>query len=91
MYTSTAKLTALAEAILEFESQLPGWWWSLGSCSASRDASCGPDIAGPDAHLLKHRLFDEGFHHDDTEADCATSLRIVMELALKAKTSHAQP
>jgi hypothetical protein len=83
----------LSEAILEFEQRLPGWWWSVCVCSFSRDASCGPDIKGPDADLLDlgdNRRFDEGFHRDDKKGTLASSLRDVMEQALKAKVSVAQ-
>lgn len=75
---------ALAAAITEFEEKLPGWWWSIGSCSVSRDASCGPDRTGPDADLLQDREFDEGFHHDG-DGDIPKSLRIVMEWALRCR------
>jgi hypothetical protein len=51
---------AVGAAIREFEAALPGWWWSICVCSVSRDASCAPDIAGPDADLLQERTFDEG-------------------------------
>ena len=77
----------LSAAICEFEAVLPGWWWSVGACSISRDASCGPDIHGPDASLLTTggRMFDNGFHYDDPEGTLASSLRRVMEMALQAK------
>lgn len=75
----------LAAAIAEFEQKLPGWWWSVGSCSVSRDASCGPDRQGPDARLLDIKEFDEGFHHDDREGTCADALRLVMNWALERK------
>ena len=75
----------LAKSVAEFETALPGWWWTVGVCSVSRDASCGPDRNGPDARLLNLPLFDEGFHHDDCEGTVANSLRIVMTEALKAK------
>jgi len=83
--------TSLAElqtAIMEFEKTLPGWWYSLGICSVSRDASCGPDSKGPDAALLKMRKFDSGFHCDDHHPDStmADALRNVMGQALEAKT-----
>lgn len=78
----------LAEAIRLFELRLPGWWWSVGACSVSRDASCDPDRNGPDAHLLEIKEFDEGFHHDDLRGDVAGSLRIVMNKALEAKARH---
>ena len=68
--------------------QLPGWWYTLGICSVSRDASCGPDIAGPDATLAQQvRKFDAGFHCDDHHPDStmAGALRNVMTQALEAK------
>jgi hypothetical protein len=34
----------LFAAIQEFEAALPGWWWSIGSCGLTRDASCGPGL-----------------------------------------------
>jgi hypothetical protein len=77
-------VAALAEAVREFEAALPGWWWSVGACSVSRDASCGPDRQGPDADLLTDRLFD-GFHHDDDFGSVAASLRAVMAVALAAR------
>lgn len=77
----------LAEVIASFERNLPGWWWSVCACSVSRDASCGPDRNGPDAHLLVDWRFDEGFHHDDREGTVADSLRVVMRQALAAKAS----
>jgi len=54
----------LFEAVEKFERELPGWWWTVGDCSVSADASCGPDRVGPDVHLLDFRLFDEGFDVD---------------------------
>lgn len=77
----------LAAAIADFERLLPGWWWSVGTCSVSRDASCAPDRTGPDAHLLNDRLFDNGFHCDDREGSVAGSLRKVMRQALEAKAA----
>lgn len=71
----------LAAVIAEFEQKLPGWWWSVGACSVSRDASCGPDRNGPDGDLLDDREFDDGFHHDGG-GTVADSLRIIMEHAL---------
>lgn len=55
---------ALEEAIRKLERELPGWWWKVGHCSVSADATIGPDRNGCDAFLLKHKHFDEGF-------DCA--------------------
>lgn len=86
MTTDTEELT---KAIAEFESSLPGWWWSVGHCSVSRDASCGPDRNGPDAYLLNDRLFDNGFHYDG-EGSLADSLREVMREALAEKAKEIQ-
>jgi len=81
----------LAAAIAEFQEKLPGWWWSVGTCSVSRDASCGPDIKGPDAHLLAIPPFHEPFDCDDREGTAAESLRWVMNEALKAKAALPAP
>ena len=88
MKTDATDTADLAVAIKIFEANLPGWWWGIGSCSISRDASCGLDMNGPDAYLLKlteTRLFDEGFHHDDKEGTLADALGNVMEQALEAR------
>ena len=85
----------LVAAIKEFETVLPGWWWSLGYCSVSRDASCGPprascgpDYSNPDIDRLELRIFDKGFHYDDVapRSTVAGSLRNVMRQALAART-----
>lgn len=81
----------LAAAIKEFETALPGWWFSVCVCSRTRDASCGPDASGPDYRLLTNREFDEGFHCDDADGTLASSLRDVMRQALDAKESAKSP
>lgn len=80
---------ALGAMILKFQAALPGWWFKFGTCSVSRDASCGPDRHGPDAYLLdiKERTFDDGFHEDDREGGLAAALQTVLDLALAAKRS----
>jgi hypothetical protein len=79
---------ALSAAIHEFEAALPGWWWSVGHCSVSRDASCGPESNGPDGHLLALTLFDDGFHCDDRTGSLADALRDVTRQAIEAKRTH---
>lgn len=82
----TSDQTDVAEAIKEFKATLPGWWYSIGECSVSSDASCGPDRTGPDADLLKITEFDHGFHCDLLQpAKMAESLREVMTQALAAR------
>jgi hypothetical protein len=77
----------LSDAIVALETALPGWWWSVCVCSRSRDASCGPDMAGPDADLLTNRLFDDGFHCD-CDGTLADALRDVMEQAVDARKNY---
>lgn len=74
----------LPAAIAEFRAALPGWWFSVGSCSISRDASCGPDLAYCDRETLN--AFDEGFHCDDKApgSTMAGSLRVVTAAAVSA-------
>ena len=75
------------EAIKKFTAELPGWWWSLGDCSVSADASCGPDVAGPDGHLLKDLKFDAGFHCDLLQpASVIDALMNVMAQGIAAKS-----
>jgi hypothetical protein len=80
----------IGHAVSHFTREMPGWWWSLGDCSVSADASCGPDVAGPDAHLLclEDRTFDEGFHADLPQpASVVDALKNVMEQAKAAKAA----
>lgn len=68
----------LPEALAEFQQALPGWWLSIGLCSVSAHASCGPDIAGDDSWLLASFQFDTGFHADLAQpATLAAALRNV--------------
>ena len=71
-------------AIDEFKAALPGWWFTLGSCSVSRDASCGPDLAYHSREMLDR--FDGGFHCDNAEpgSTLADALRGVTRQALDA-------
>lgn len=79
------------EAIAKFRAELPGWWWSIGDCQVSADASCGPHTAGPDADLLEHRLFDEGFHCDLRQPACPTeSLMDVLEQGKAARATYRE-
>lgn len=84
-WLETSGTENITNAIRTFQHELPGWWWSIGVCSVSADASCGPDVKGPDAGLLKHRQFDDGFHADLRQpATCAEALMDVMGQAKAA-------
>lgn len=77
---------ALAQAIEEFEHKMPGWWWSVGHCELTRDASCGPDfrVLGMGHPFITE--FDSGFHWDG-EGTLADSLMNVMAQAVAAVAS----
>lgn len=76
-----------ASAVAEFESKLPGFWWSVGQCSVGAHASCSVDGAGVQSHLLEGISpgdpFDSGFHVDTERGSPAEALRAVMRLALE--------
>lgn len=77
--------TDLATAIARLERELPGWWWSVGSCHVSADASIGPDRKGPMAELLRYVLMDNGFHHDlQQPSTCGEALNACIDEALAA-------
>ena len=77
--------TALAVAIERLERELPGWWWSVGACHVSADASIGPDHKGPAAHLLRDKIFDDGFHNDIPQpSSCAEALNSCIDDAMHA-------
>lgn len=77
----------MADAVREFERQLPGWWWSVSYKGISRDASCGPCRNGVDSTLLdsKDDSFQRGFYHQDLNGTVASSLRMVTKMAVEAR------
>ena len=74
----------LEKAISEFQVALPGWWFSVGTCSTSRDASCGPDVAHCPKDLLIR--FDDGIHVElyEEASTLADALRLVTWKATEA-------
>ena len=86
----------LEVAIAEFKHALPGWWYSVGECQVSADASCGPTREAREIALVaSDRRFDEGFHADlEQPATMADALRDVMDqarTAIKALTPTDTP
>jgi hypothetical protein len=76
-----------AKAVAEFETALPGFWWSVGQCSVGAHASCAVDGKGCQADLLEgvkggDRL-DRGFHCDTRGGSPSEALRDVMQQALE--------
>ena len=74
-------------AVAEFETALPGFWWSVGQCSVGAHASCAVDGNGCQAHLLSGvgvgEPFDTGFHCDTTGGSPAEALRDIMRQAVE--------
>jgi hypothetical protein len=87
----------LPAAISYFHSKLPGWWFSVGACHVSADATVCPDTAGADAWLFKTgfddvtKFWDEGFdvdlHPPETMAD---ALRRATDVAYAARTAYVE-
>lgn len=91
MQWQTRQPDGLEAAIVEFKAALPGWWFSVGECQVSADASCGPTRESPHIKLIpEDRRFDDGFHADlEQPATMADALRDVMGQALGAITPPA--
>ncbi len=74
-------------AIAEFKRTLPGWWFSLGECQVSCDASCAPTALSGDIALIpRDDRFNSGFHADLPQpSTLAAALRCALAEALSAK------
>lgn len=76
-----------AKAVAEFETALPGFWWSVGQCSVGAHASCSVDGKGSQAELLvgvnAREPLDSGFHCDTQGGSPAEALRDVMAQAVE--------
>jgi hypothetical protein len=85
---------AMAKAVHDFESRLPGLWWSFGMCRVGAHASCAVDGGGPWAHLLdgieQDDPLDSGWHADTAKGLPHEALRDVMLQALDDPRIHAQ-
>lgn len=83
----TSPATGLEAAITDFKAALPGWWFTVGECQVSADASCGPTREVPNLRdlLLSDSRFDDGFHADLPQPDTMpNALRSVTRDALDA-------
>ena len=85
----------LPAAIAYFHSRLPGWWFSVGACHVSADATVCPDTAGIDAWLFKTgdaavtTFFDTGFDLDLLPpATMADALIRITDLAWAARDAY---
>ena len=76
----------LEAAVAAFKAALPGYWFTVGECQVSADASCGPTTESPDIALIPlDRQFDDGFHADLPQpASMADALANVQAQAIAA-------
>ena len=80
---------SLEKIIADFKDEFPGWWWSIGECQVSCDATVGPTTAAPDAHLLKLPEFDFGFDGDLRQPSTVEdALLDAINLAREARDRH---
>jgi hypothetical protein len=85
----------LPEAITFVETNLPGWWWKVGTCYLSDDAAIGPDYNHPKhrERLLREfppEIFDHGQFDVDMRppGDLGGALIAAYDLAMDAITKH---
>ena len=87
MSATNDKDADLVAAIAELREKLPGWWFTIGECSISCDATVGPDMAHIPEPFLS--LFDEGFDSDLLQpSTMAEALRRATERALTAIAAY---
>lgn len=94
-WTAEKQTGDLVAAIAYFNSKLPGWWFSVGACHVSADATVAPDTAGIDAFLFHtgddpaERFFDSGFDVDLLPpATMADALIRATDLAAAARDAY---
>lgn len=89
----TSPATGLEEAIARFKADLPGWWFSVGECQVSCDASCAPTSETMDIGIVgipgSDDRFNSGFHADlQQPSTLAEALDHVRREALEALDKH---
>jgi len=86
----TSPADCLESTIAVFKHMLPGWWFSVGECQVSADASCGPTRESEHIELIAvDQRFDDGFHADLPQpATMAMALINVIDQAQKAIAEH---
>ena len=80
------------QAMEAFRAEFPGWWWKVGECHVSCDATISPDRYGPDEDLMAHRFFDDGFSVDLRQpSTVADALLAAMKIARMSGSSLSLP
>lgn len=83
----------LEYAVACFKAELPGWWFSVGECQVSCDASCAPTPESQHIDLIAlDERFDSGFHADlEQPSTLAHALNTVRAEALEAIARLSTP
>lgn len=86
MSWQTSPPNNLEEAIIRFKRDLPGWWFRVGECQVSCDATCAPTRESPHIGLVRpNNQFDSGFDADLSQpSSLAEALDDVRQQALAA-------
>lgn len=82
----------LEDTIAAFKSEFPGWWYTLGECQVSCDATIAPTTESVDIELIREAgdEFDAGFSVDLAQpSTLSEALIYVMDMARKAKAERA--
>lgn len=88
----TKNAPGLEAAIAIFKASLPGWWFRVGECQVSCDASCAPTRESEHINLIPlDARFDHGFDADLPQpATLAEALDQVRQDALEAISTLEQ-
>lgn len=92
MQVLTSDLSGLATAIERLRRELPGWWFKIGECQVSCDATVAPMGDGQDAALIEfNNDFDRGFDCDLRQpSTLAEALNGAIDMALAARAAALQ-
>ena len=90
----TSDLSGLTAAIERLRRELPGWWFTVGECQVSCDATVAPMGDGVDAHLIDDTdsdpRFDSGFDYDISQpSTLADALNGAIDDALAARANYS--
>jgi len=74
------------EALQDFTSSYPTWWWKIGYCTLTRDFDAAPQAHSPEMKLSEHAgdIWDNGFSCDSS-GTIADAIYNVMDQIEKAK------
>lgn len=90
MSTLMSDVSGLEAAILRLRVELPGWWFKVGECQVSCDATVAPMGDGIDANLIEFGSeFDVGFDCDLCQpSTLADALNGAIDKAVEARAAR---